>query len=296
MTKRPKLMLTVKKNTNKLNKIASIVDTTTGHHLLRREFNTIVGSVFGHNGVSSFTGNNLGLTQNALTNLQYYNPASPAALTTADGDLGSYQREFLFEKVHDRITIQNQGYVAKTCRIYLCEPRSDTSVRPEVAWENGLKDQQIGNNPGGDVPEQPLSRPTDVAQFNDLWKTSKYEEFRLPVGGLKSFSHTAPAYKFDPSLADVHIMAYQARWKSFIWLLVLVGDTVQDKTETWVNNSNTANLVVSHVQTTSISYDAGTSVNSVEYQHATSDSGATAFNSSRPQVNRIDATGEVQTF
>lgn len=293
-----KLATTVKRNTSKLDRVAQIVDTTTGTHTYRKQSTTQLPCQFGNTGVLSLTGNSKPVTEATLERLQYFNAASPAFLVEANGNNGDYMREFLFTKLSTKLTIVNQGFLTANVKIYRCYPKQDTNIRPEIAWENGLANQLLdftSSNPAlGPSVRNILSRPTDSEQFNDLWRTEKFETIRLQPGGRYTASENLGSFKYDPSLFDNHSQAFQKRINTMMWMIVVVGDVAENDVQGNINTTNLKQLILTHEETFEIKYDAGISLNTLEYVPTGYNILSNAYNAQKPNAQQRDSVGNTQ--
>lgn len=292
-TAKKPVSMQVRRNTVKLARIAKVVDTTTGTHLRRQRFSSTQGSLYGQQGVDFYVSLDLNQVKNSVNNLKYYDPSAPGSLITANGNTGDYQRDFLITRASSELNLQNQGYVPQTVRVYECRPRLDTQLDPVQCWADGLADQQHGTLPL-DTVAQPLTRPSDVVFFNTMWSTSNFKEVRLLPGQKHTFTTSHKPFTFDPSFTDIHSTLYQRKYQAMGWMVVLVGDVAFDSTLVSVSESNTANLLVSRTEVLEVQYDAGVNVQTLEYNQTSSNSGLTAFNTARPTVNRVAASGDVE--
>lgn len=295
---RPKLVAKVKKNTTKLNRVAKVVDATTGTHTYRRQQTTQTGSNFGSHMVVSVTGNSLLTTQAVLERLQYYDPSNPGTLLTGNGNTGDFQREFLFTRLTTKLTLNNQGFVPTNVRIYQCYPKEDTNIRPEAAWKNGLEFQLLdfSSTTGGTGPsvENFLSRPTDSEEFNNLWRTENFQEVRLQPGGQYTASVNLGGFTYDPTFHGDHAQAYKSSIKGMLWMIVSHGDNVTNSTNSDINVNRTDQLHIMHEETYEVKYDAGVSLNTLQYDNTGYDNSANGYGAVRPNVAQRNAEGDTR--
>ncbi len=178
-----------------------------------------------------FTTTNLNTITNIeteLSRLRYYDVTrSGSVLTNIQGATGSYQKEFLIEKVHGKLTIRNNYQAPLECRAAIYGPKGDTAITPLVAFTAGLAD--IGNPSATSA----LVYATDSEQLKDLWTVKASKTSFLDPGEELIISYTTPSFQYDPSLADSHAFAYQKDFHGLATLVRIMGrpshDTVEDQ-------------------------------------------------------------------
>lgn len=199
--------------------------------------------------------NNLARTEAALANLRYYDPANPATLLTAAGGTGGQQKEFFIEKFGSKIEFRNTSQNTCSVRVYYVSPKGDTSIGPVDAIQSGVTDQ----NAGSYVIQSKLAFPTDSVDFNKMYKIRFSKVVTLPAGYEKSLSFNDTPYKYDPSLADLHALQYQPKWRCGFWLIRTESGIV-DSATTGAGYGKTR-LAIGIRTTFVIKYDAGAELN-----------------------------------
>ena len=156
--------------------------------------------------------------ETVLANLQYFNPAVPGTLTTADLSAGTYSKNIDFKSISTKIDVRNNYQTALDYTIYLCKVRDDTSTSPFTAYTSGLSD-------GGN-----LSSVTDLGQYptdynlvTDLWHLKVAKKGRLQPGQEVTCSHSEVNIEYDPSTADTQSLNYQKEYKAYMFMVVIKG-------------------------------------------------------------------------
>lgn len=192
-----------------------------------------------------------GLMESALAQLKYFNPATNA-FVTASGISGTDQKTFHFKNIVSTIHLRNNYQQDVELVVYLCTPRSDTSIAPHTAWSNGIADD-VGNVTS--IADYG-SLPTDYETFKDLWVTKRVINKVLSPGESTKVSNAVDDIKYDPSFVDTHPFDYQKKYKSFSWLVILKGCPSHDTAANQVGVGQ-AGLDVIRKTTMKISYNAG---------------------------------------
>lgn len=199
----PRKKKTLKKQVKELKRYA---EADMGTHIYRHKGTTIRSSAVGFMNLTSLTGVNNSAIESAMAGLRYYDPASPATLVTAAAASGTYQKEFLVKRQYSKYLAVNNYQVPAMVTLYVCVPKSDTSLSPQTTFTNGLAD--VGNP----TSSSPLVYLTDSPQFNDLWRIAKSKKAVLQPGESMMVSYSCKEYMYDPSLVDSHSEAYQSRF------------------------------------------------------------------------------------
>lgn len=284
----------VKRNTVKIARVAKIVDSTIGTMTIRKRTENSGLSFWGQQEPLYMVGNSFLDCVSSVTDLQYYDPNSPSTLVTANGNTGSYQREFLFESVNSALKLFNNGQTLMDLRVYQCYPKADTSQQPQDTWKNGVIDQLVGTALGS-PHKHPLSRPADSQQFKDLWRTENFKHLRLGPGQEYNASVHLGPFSFDTSTSGVHALTYQQALKGMVWMIVLTGEVQVDSTGVAIDNNSTEHLVLTEVRTTVIKYDAGVGLDMIKYVPDPSLSSLFGYESQKPTNFRIRANGDIET-
>ncbi len=296
------LPVKVMRNTRKIARVAKIVDSTTATHTKRYQFTAVIGSDFGKQNIGMFTANNTGLTKGVLNKLQFFDPSIPETLLTTDGNFGEYQRDFQFAGAHTSFTLKNQGFCTKHVKVYKCFPKSDTNIKPLEAWIAGLEnqlldydDQAISNK----NERNPHSYPNDSAVFKALWRTEDYVSIRMAPGAIKTWTHTGKPYVYSPaleqSIQEGVEVDFRPAWQAMVWMVVVVGEIVVGTQDAQVTaENNTEDLLTEHVETFKVTYDAGASLDTVEYQTEFIGAiGEAGFAQERPTSHKISTSGAI---
>ena len=134
-------------------------DTGTHIHRRRNAFRVVCG-VNATNYVAKAV-NNKTIVADILGKLEYYNPSVPGTLTTADGTTGSFMKTFMFRRISCTAVIRNNYTVPVNVDVYFCRVKSDTSIEPDTAVQDGYNNV-VGAAAGFTSYEKPaLFYPSD---------------------------------------------------------------------------------------------------------------------------------------
>lgn len=167
-------------------------------------------------GTLSWAGASTTEIEAALAQLRYYDPAAPSALVTADGTTGSYLKKFLFTKCYAKLSLRNNYQLPCHATVYVCVPRTDTSITPLTAWSNGLSDASNGSVTNITI------YPSDSVQFGELWRVEKTQKKLIQPGDEMVCSYGIKPFTYDPSLTDSHNFTFQ-NGQSFVFLVAIRG-------------------------------------------------------------------------
>lgn len=190
---------------------------TTGTFTYRQRDNYFVQIPTNQSLHESFPVNNQLGYETSLTEVPRYDAATntivPRNFTTT-----AYTRQYFYSQVQATCWINNNAKIPVKAKLYVLKPRSDTSITPTVAIQNGVPDQML-------TPQtlSTLLFPTDIDQFNDLWKIVKLKSVTLHPGVPLVLTHAEKDIYYDPSLSDSHPQQYQVKNKSFVFFLRLEG-------------------------------------------------------------------------
>lgn len=167
---------------------------------------------------NTFNSNTVTNIETMLGNLYYFNPATNAWVN-ASGAASTKDIDFLIEKTYGKIVCRNNYQVPCLVSIYRVEPKSDTSIAPHTAYDNGLADNISGALTGTSA----LLYPTDSDQFVDLWRISASKKKILEPGQELHDSYSCKPYRYNPSDVDSQTDTYQRRYHSTSWLVFVEG-------------------------------------------------------------------------
>ncbi len=198
--------------------------------------------------------NTISAIEAELSRLRYYDVTrSGSVLTNIQGATGSYQKEFLIEKVYGKLTIRNNYQAPLECRAAIYGPKGDTSINPKIALTAGLAD--IGNPSATSA----LVYATDSEQLRDLWSVKSSKTSFLDPGEELIISYTTPSFQYDPSLADSHATTYQRGFHGLATLVRISGRPSHDTVEDQQGAVGVAVDIWTDI-TTVIKYDAGADI------------------------------------
>lgn len=210
---------------NQVKELKRLAESDMGTHIdrVRETDRTLVASV----NQKQFAQANLincSKIETALSNLKYYDPTAPTTLVTASAASGSFQKEFLVETAHCKFHFRNNYQIPARVCVYICRPKSDTSIGPFSAFTSGLTDV------GGPSATSPLVYPTDSEQFNDLWTSVKTKKVLLQPGSEFSMTHSAKSFQYDPSYFDSHNLEFIKKYGACAILISVEGVIGHDTT------------------------------------------------------------------
>lgn len=214
----------VKGLSKQVKELKRLAEADMGTHIHRtREVNSVI-SVENMQEVNYIVGSDVAKLEAVLGQLRYYDPSNPGTLIEASGNLGSFQKDFYFSRVHSKVTIRNNYQVPCEVRLYCCTPKDDTSIDVVSAYQDGLVDM---GNPGF---RSPLVFVTDSKLFGDLWRIKRTKIKLLKVGSQFSMSWNAKPFQYDPSLVDSHNQFYQSAFQAVVWMIFVKGVPAHDTT------------------------------------------------------------------
>ncbi len=160
--------------------------------------------------------------ETVLAELRYYDPSNPAVLITADGAVGSFSKDFYFNKSYHHINIRNNYQVPVNVRLYIYKVKEDTALSPSTCYISGLVDI------GGLADTSPLAYPSDSHILNEVWSVAKSSRFRLNPGNERSISYLCKKFTYDPSVGDTHSLEYQRSFDGSYFAIRIEGVSAHD--------------------------------------------------------------------
>ncbi len=249
----------VKALSRKVRKIERAVKTDTALHTVRVVKSSRLNAPQNQSGLLNQTGNDISEVESALSNLRYYDPSNPTVLQVADFTSGTFSKEILVKAASSSIDIRNNYRIPCECRVYICEPKSDTSLTPTTTFTNGMADQ------GNPLTTSINAFPTDSEQFNAIWRVKKVVKRTLKGGDQFSVSHNSGSFIYDPSVADSHALNFQSAYKPVVFLVRVQGIISHDDAAVGNQGTNEAAVDVLRRIKYVFQYDAGTSLNDFTY-------------------------------
>lgn len=211
------------------------------------------------------TGMSISVVQEALAQLRYYDPSTPTTLVVADGDSGSFQKEFYVKRSYAHLLLRNNYKVPVNVTVYVCTPKVDTSIDPVSAWSNGLTDSSNGSTSNLNI------FPSDSEQFKDLWNVVKSSKKYLNAGSSMTISHASKCFQYDPSLVDSHALQYQKKFGAFVFMTVISGVVGHHPTTANLKGIMECGVDLVLDRTLELRYAAGADI---KYTYVTEDLGA----------------------
>lgn len=264
---------------NQLKDLRRAEDASLGLMTYRNVINTSLRVGDNVQKVASYAINRSQDYESVLANLKYYDPSDPANLVTASGVTGAYQKEFLVKNINAKLEMRN-NYQSDVClTVYLCIPKSDSSISPDTAWTNG-----ITTDAGNVLANTELNQyPTDYDVFRDLWTAKRVCYKKLSPGQSATATTNISDVTFDPALYAQHSADYQRRWKSQRWLVVVTGTISHDSVSPNDVGLSSAGVDILISSTWKVQYDAGVNISYV-YLDTTYDTPGTGFVQSHQPV------------
>lgn len=202
---------------NQVRELKRLAESDMGTLTYRERYTSQILSSVNTAATSVIDGNSLTIIERVIAQLRYYDPAAPAALVTADGTTGTYQKEFYVKKCFHKLKLMNNYQVPCEVALYVCRVKDDTSQTPKQSWTNGLADQSNVND------TSMIVYPTDSGMFNDLWSIALSKKLILQPGDSTAVSFATKPFQYDPSISDSHALTYQTRVKSYSFMIVVKG-------------------------------------------------------------------------
>jgi len=225
------------------------------------------------------SGSSITKLETVISNLRYFNPATPGTYTTVDFTSGS-QSKSIRVKLYSKINLRNNYVVPAKVDIYCVIPKVDTSISAVTAISNGFAD--IG---GVDI-DSSLMYPTDSPQFNQVWKIVKHTHFTLKAGGERTMNFSKPYFDYDPSLYDTHTELYQKNYGGHQYVIRVTGVLAHDSAVSTEEGFSKAGVDYTVVTTYTCRYAAGADI-----KYIIVNDGADTFTNT-PNVSQLDTTQE----
>lgn len=167
--------------------------------------------------------------------------------TSTLGSDGAIQQKFKCQ-VSTFLRLINNYATPVWVDIYLYEPKEDTDVSPETAFEDGLKDQQLVS----DVidADSVLVYPSWSKQLTTLYKTLKHTKVCLSPGESTTCSYKKK-FQYDHSYFDEHPFDQMAKFGGHNYALRVTG-TVGHGTEGNISNVGTGESRLDSVMDTHV--------------------------------------------
>ncbi len=194
---KPSLVKKVKKLSTQMRNVQRIAKADIGTLTYRNRESRDLQISQGFNNVTSLSLIPITIIQSAISSLPYFDPSSPGVNIFADGNTGTYQRNFRM-KPSSRVTCRNNYRVPVNVRLYLCLPKENTSVNAATAYTIGITD--IIQSPSININN--LVYPTDSVTLGLLYRIIWSKQMVLQPGQQYTKSHGYPSFNYDPSFDD----------------------------------------------------------------------------------------------
>lgn len=253
---------TLKKQVRELKRLA---ESDMGTLVYRYRTISLRSAAVGQSTLNSLSGMTMSNYEAALAQLRYYDPSNPGTLLTAAGATGTFQKDFLINKSYSKYTAYNNYQTPAKVTLYICVPKSDTSITPQNAFTNGLTD--IGAPSSTNV----LIHPTDSQEFNDIWKIVKSKTKLIQPGSSLTITHSVKPFQYDPALFDSHTLNYQKKSGCFTCMIRIEGPVGHDTSAAEYTNI-AASVELEEIRVIEVKYSAGADIKTVYVEDAASSS------------------------
>ncbi len=199
---------------------------------------------------SNVDGNSTTLTELALAELRYYDPANPGTYIQSDLSAGTNYKQTICRSF-STYTVMNNFQIPCKISLYKCIPKLDTQISTTAAITNGFADV------GGLAVTNPQTFPTDSNQFVKLWKVVKTIKKVLYPGQICKLTHASKEFSYDPSFVDSHNFVYQRKYGAHAYLIKVEGLLSHDTAVTTQNATTQGGVDIQCDRTIKVTYDAG---------------------------------------
>ncbi len=224
----PSLVKKVKKLSTQMRNVQRIAKADIGTLTYRNREARDLQISQGFNNVTSLSLFPISIIQSAISSLPYFDPTTPAVNIFADGNDGTYQRNFRM-KPSSRVTCRNNYRVPVNVRMYLCLPKENTSVNAATAYTIGITD--IIQSPSININN--LVYPTDSVTLALLYRIIWSKQMVLQPGQQYTKSHGYPSFNYDPSFDDTEGSTFYPNYSGAQMLIrgegVIGHDSVADE-------------------------------------------------------------------
>lgn len=251
---------TVRKKLTRLNKRVAKVSRQVNNSICVKVYRERISTavIIAGNNEGVFDSIPLGhkeLIERALVSLKFFDPMAPSVPTTADGNSGTFQRTFQFDSKF-RAVVKNSSTVPVHVSLWWCLPKTQTSISPQVAWEEGLTDKNLLFN-------VTMIYPSDSKIFRNTWRIVKSVQ-RIMQPGADTQMFYRGKFNYDPSVEDVHGKTFYPQYSGLCLLVRLEGVVMHDSAiPTLVAAGRGAVDILTDTQHT-VSYDGGYSSHTIE--------------------------------
>lgn len=156
--------------------------------------------------------------ETVMDQLQWYNPATSAFVTSDPAGQAKYQ-EVTFTKVYGNLTVRNNYQVPCKVRLYAMVPKIDTSITPTASYSNWLTDNLLAGN-----TTDPCVYLTDSQETMANWRIVKSKIVTLAPGRESVITYGVPKMvAYDSSIADSHALTYQPKFGGCVFVAFVEG-------------------------------------------------------------------------
>ncbi len=280
---RRKLNKKVCRNAHAIKRLTYSENASLGTFTHRKieDFGTITAAATGAQGVSAVYGHVMDDFNESVAYLQYYDPATPGTLVTADGKTGTFDRRFLFKSVYCSLVIRNNYQTDCHIKVYLITPKGASSIAPLTAWGNG-----ITANPDSTITATTTigQYPNDYSDFKDVWTAKLHCKAALSAGQTMTCSHGFRNVEYDPTAYASHSASFQQKYKNFGFIIIVTGTIAHTATTTGFAAAGVDAIMRT---TRVITYDAGANISFHRMDNSLGDQTTASVQSTKPVADNI---------
>ena len=240
-----------------MSKVARIVSSTTAIKTFRERFtHSIFVTAPNQMKYDSFNLCSASSIQRALAALQYYDPSDPVNVVVANGNTGTFQRDFLF-KSNFRAVVRNNFTTAASLRMYFVLPKVQTSQTPVLTIAEGFTDRGITST------TTVMMYPTDSEVFNHAYKIVRSHSCLLQAGSeiVWKFIDT---FRYNPAVDDIFNKDLYPEYCGLVLVVFLEGCVGHEDVIHGNVGTMSACMDILTEATHKISYDAGFNAEFIE--------------------------------
>jgi hypothetical protein len=251
---KPKIAKSLKGLRKQVQNIRKELETDRGVLIYRSRDTSEKTSSEGQKAVHGFTGIAGGTIQSALAQCRYYNPSDPANLVTADGETGTFSREFFIKRSYVSLTVRNNYEVPVRISLHVCLPKQATNTSALTHYTQGLTD--VGNPSN----VSPMVYLTDSKEFNLNWVVAKSKKKELQPGQKMFISHNNKAFDFDTADYDSHALSFQKKYGGSYLIMFMEGVLGHEEANVAQYNSIQAGVDCEIRRIVEVHYAAGSNI------------------------------------
>lgn len=211
-------------------------------------------------------GSDLAQLEDAITGLRFFVPTAPNVPDVSSAQNMTQQAKWKIKEFHSKVTFRNNYNVGADVRVYLLTPKGDvlSAQNPIKMIEEGITDQKAT---ASFDRYDPAYYPTEFNMFNKSWKVQKSWKSRMEPGQELTVVHREMDHTYSPAIGDIKNSYYQARNKSFVWLVRIRGVICHDQQNPTNVSYGKAGVDWVHVRKKVVEYEGGASYNDHQFNN-----------------------------